>query len=151
MADAVEVAIEAALLNRLLALTFSPALPVSLPNVGTAPGMAFTPPQAGPGVRWLRANFLPAQTFELSIDVAGSNQHYGLLQVDAIGSIGDGEMGIGRLAADVIAHFKRGTRLNKDGFTIDVIRPPRRGTMVKDYPWVFIPVSIPYLSFAGNP
>lgn len=151
MPDAVEVAIESALLNRLVALTFSPVIPLALPNVGTPPSREFTPPAAEPGANWLRATFLPADSFALGIDYGSSNQHYGILQVDVLGYLGDGELAPGRIAASVIQWFKRGTKVTKDGFTAEVTRIPRRGTMVKDDPWVMIPVSIPYLAYAPNP
>jgi hypothetical protein len=151
MADAVEVAIESALLNRLEELTFSPTIPLVLPNVGTAPARTFTPPSAVPGANWLRATFLPADSVALGIDYESSNQHYGLLQVDAFGYIGDGELAPGRIAASVLAWFKRGTKMTKDGFMVEIVRLPYRRALIKDDPWVMIPVSIPYLAFAGNP
>jgi hypothetical protein len=154
MPDAVEVAIESALLNQLMALTFSPAISVSLPNVGTAPSRTFTPPAAESGANWIRATFLPADSFALSVDYGGSNQHYGILQVDCFGYQGDGELSVGRIAASVIAWFKRGTKLTKDGFTVEIgigNKIPYRKTTIKDDPWVFVPVCIPYRSFAVNP
>lgn len=147
MADAVEVAIELALLARLQALTLSPAVPLSLPNVTFA-----DKPDPAPGAQWLRATLLPARSFALGVDGGASNQHYGILQVDVFQYQGDGEPRAGRLASLVIQHFKRGTRLTRNGFTIDVYRDgPYRGNLMKDDPWVFIPVSVPYLCFANNP
>ncbi len=145
MADAAEVAIESALLNRLVALTFSPAVPVALPNV------AMTPPVAGPNVYWLRGTFLPADSFALSVAYSGTNQHYGLFQIDVFYGQGSGELAPGRIATSVLQWFKRGTRLTKDGFTVEVTKTPYRRTIIKDDPWVMIPVLIPYLAFAANP
>jgi hypothetical protein len=145
MPDAVEVAIESALLNRLNALTLSPAVPVSLPNI------TFVPPTAGQSVAWLRATFLPAATTELSVDYTGSNQHYGIFQVDVFYGQGGGELAPARIAAAVIQWFKRGTKLTKDGFKVEVTRAPRRGSLLRDDPWQMLPVSIPYVAYAPNP
>lgn len=145
MADAVEVAIESALLNRLAALTFSPAIPVSVPNV------AFTPPTAAPGIVWLRGSFLPADTYALGLGYSSTNQHYGIFQVDVFYNQGAGELAPGRIAAAVIAYFKRGTQLTKDGFRVEITKTPYRANMIKDDPWIMIPVSIPYKTYAPNP
>jgi len=74
MAEPVEVAIESALLTKAQAFAAaqSPTLAISLPNV------AFTPPVAGPAVKWLRATFMPAPTATLPVG-SGSDQYYGLL------------------------------------------------------------------------
>jgi hypothetical protein len=145
MAEPVEVAIESALLTRLLALTFSPAIPVAVPNV------AFTPPSAAPGIVWLRGSFLPADTYALGLSYASTNQHYGIFQVDVFYNQGQGELAPARIAAAVIQYFKRGTQLTKDGFRIEVTDTPRRSAMIKDDPWIMIPVSIPYKTYAPNP
>jgi len=145
MPDAVEVAIESALLNRLNALVLSPVLPVSLPNV------TFVPPTAGPNVGWLRGTFLPAKSFPLGVDYEGNNQHYGIFQVDVFYGQGSGDLAPGRIAASVIQWFKRGTVLTKDGFVARIKDIPSRGQTIKDDPWVMIPVSIPYLAYALNP
>ena len=60
MTDSVEVAIESALLNRLVAFCLSPAIPLALPNIN------FTPPAVGSNVFWLKADFLPADSFSPS-------------------------------------------------------------------------------------
>lgn len=146
MPDPVEVAIESALINRLVALTFSPVIPVALPNVTLTPA-----PIAGPGVKWLRATFLPADSFAIGISFDAHNQHYGIFQVDVFYGQGSGELAPGRIAASIIAWFKRGTKLTKDGFIIECgvgNDVPKRGRLVEDDPWVMIPVSIPYRCFA---
>lgn len=147
MADAVEVAVESALLNRYNSFTYGS--PDTLYRA--QPNVALTPPEAAQNVYWLRATFLPADSFALGVDYGSSNQHYGIFQVDVFYGQGSGELAPGRIASALIAHFKRGTQLTKDGFTVEITRPPRRGQMLKDDPWVMIPVSIPYLCFASNP
>jgi hypothetical protein len=34
---------------------------------------------------------------------------------------------------------------------VRIVRTPYRGRILKDDPWIFIPVSIPYLAFSNNP
>lgn len=145
MADAVEVAIESALLNRLVALTLSPVVPVSLPNLG------FVPPVPGPNVCWLRGTYLPASSTELSIGFQSSNQHYGIFQVDVFYGQGSGDLAPGRIASSVLQWFKRGTILTKDGFSVKIAKLPSRGAAAEASPWIMIPISIPYLCFAVNP
>lgn len=154
MPDAVEVAIESALLNRYNA--FQLGSPDTLHRA--QPNVAFTPPQPSSLVGgltvynyWLRATFLPAESFALGIDYGSHNQHYGIFQVDVFYGQGAGEYAPGRIATSIIQWFKRGTQLTKDGFTVEMVRPPRRGNLIKDDPWIMIPVSIPYLAFAINP
>lgn len=143
MADAAEVAIESALINRLLALSFSPVIPVSLPNVTLTPA-----PIAGPGVKWLRATFLPADSFAIGIADNAHNQHYGILQVDVFVGLGIGDYAPRRIAAQIAGWFKRGTQVTKDGFIATVYDVPRIARAVEDDPWWMIPVSIPYRCFA---
>jgi hypothetical protein len=145
MVDAVEVAIESALLDRLNALVFSPAIPISLPNV------TLNPPVPGPNVAWLRATFLPATTVELEVAFDGINQHYGMFQVDVFYGLGTGELNPARIAATIIEQFKRGTVLVKGDCSVTITRPPYRKSMLRTDPWQMIPVCIPYLTYATTP
>jgi hypothetical protein len=146
MADAAEVAIESALINRLVAFCASPAIPLALPNIDD-----FTPPVMSPSSYYLEAHFLPADSFALGVDYGADIQHYGIFQVSVFHGLGAGEYAPARIAANVIAYFKRGTRLTKDGFVVDVFKAPFRGRMQKEPDRVMIPVSIPYIAFAPNP
>ncbi len=152
MADAAEVAIESALLNRLAAFCLSPAIPLALPNI------AFTPPVVGSNVFWLKADLMPADSFSPGISFEDDVQHYGLMQVSVFHGQGSGELAPARLAARIIELFKRGTTVTKDGFTVLVWKSPFRGRMIDDRTsltgsssWIMIPVSIPYLTFAPPP
>jgi Bacteriophage related domain of unknown function len=145
MADPVEVAIEGALIDHLRALTLTPALTIAYPNV------QFPPPPATPTSGYLRATFLPADSFGLGISESSSIQHYGLLQVDVFWGLFAGELVPARVASQIIAWFKRGTSMTRDGFLVNVIQTPYRRTMMRDDPWAIIPVRIPYIAFAPNP
>lgn len=149
--EPVEVAIESALLTKAQAFAAaqSPAIAISLPNI------AFTPPESKVTVgaattygKYLRASFLPAPSFETGISWDAHNQHYGLMQLDVFYGQGAGEYAPGRIASAIIDYFKRGTRLTKDGVTVLINKAPYRGPMLRDDPWMCVPVSIPYLSFA---
>lgn len=131
------------MLTRAQAFATSQAIAISLPNI------AFTPPTAGQNAKWLRATFLPAPTASLPVG-SGSDQYYGILQVDVFYGQGAGEYAPGRIASAVIDYFKRGTEVSKDGFTARVYRRPSRGPMIKDDPWVMLPVTIPYQCFATS-
>lgn len=153
MTDMVEVAIQKALVNRYTALVFSPSIQKAYPNVGSSDKRTFTPPTPAPGVLWLRASFLPAAPEALGISFASNNRHIGIFQVSVFGYQGDGEYVPGRIAATVIQWFKRGTRLTSDGFVVETgygSQVPRRAPLVEDPPWVMIPVSIPFQSFATS-
>lgn len=145
MADAIPTAIKGALTNRLAALTFSPAIPVAYPWV------AFTPPTAAPGVVYLRATILPADTATLSVGPGSDAQHYGIFQVDVFYGQGSGELAPSRIADVVMAWFKRGTTLTKDSAIVTIWKEPYAGRVIKDDPWIVIPVSISYIAFAPNP
>ncbi|BEV43919.1 phage tail terminator-like protein [Afipia carboxidovorans] len=141
MPEPVEVAINAALITRAQAFATAQGLAISLPNI------AFTPPAAGQSVKWLRATFLPAPTATLPVG-SGSDRYYGLLQIDVFHGVGAGEYAPGRIASAVIEYFDRGTTMTKDGFTVRVYRRPSRGPMIKDDPWMMVPVTIPFECFA---
>lgn len=145
MTDAVEVEIGKALLARVAAFAAaqSPALSVSYPNID------FAVPTPTKTAQWLRASLLPADTVALGIPFGADNQHQGLLQVDVFQGQGIGELAPARVAASVIAYFARGTRLTSGGFVVQVLKSPYRSSLIKDDPWVFIPVRIPYNAFAN--
>lgn len=147
MTEAVEVAIEYALLERATAFANaqSPAIPISLPNIDFAPP---TPNKTG---KWLRATFLPADTVTLGLGFNDRNQHLGLLQIDVMWGAGGGGIAPRRVAADIIAYFKRGTTVTKDNFAAQVCLAPFIGPAIRDEYWHMMPVHIPYLCLARNP
>ena len=148
MPDAVEVAIESALLAHASAFANNSSLTISLPNI------AFTPPTVSATAKYLRASFLPAPAASLALSFTvgkANNQHVGILQVDVFYGQGGGEIAPARIAANIIEWFKPGTSLTSDGFTINVFRTPYRGPLIKSDAWMMLPVSVPYVAFAPNP
>lgn len=148
MAEPVEVAIQAALIAHLEALSFSPSnIDISYPN------LAFTPPSpATPSASWLRVTFLQAPTLGLSVGHdGGANEHLGIMQVDVFWAMGSSEGPPGRTAAQIIEHFTRGTVVFSGSTRVAIDKAPFRGTLRQDDPWVMIPVSIPYHAYSPNP
>lgn len=145
MTDTADVAVQVALLTRLDALVFSPALAVAYPNV------PFPEPVAKNGMTWLRATFLPAPKMALGIDTGSSNEISGILQVDVLMAPGLGEPPAARIAQQVANWFARGTDLVHGTQRVRVNRTPYRGRLMKADPWMMIPVSIPYQAFSTNP
>lgn len=141
MPEPVEVAINAALIARAQAFATAQGIAISLPNI------AFTPPNQTATAKWLRATFLPVPTVTLPVG-DGSDQYSGLLQIDVFYGQGAGEYAPGRVASQIIDYFKCGTELTKDGFKVRIYKRPYRGPIIRDDPWVALPVTIPFQTFA---
>lgn len=143
MAEPVEVAVNMALIARAQAFATAQGIAISLPNI------AFTPPVATPTTKWLRATLHPVRTVTLPVG-SGADRYSGILQIDVFWGATAGEYLINaeRLASGVINYFDRGTAMTKDGFTVRVYRRPSRGPMIKDDPWMMIPVTINFECFA---
>lgn len=142
MTEPAEVAIESALLSKAQAFASAQSITISLPNI------AFTPPAVSTSARYLRASFMPAPSIALGISNTSHNQHYGFMQLDVFYGQGSGEYAPGRIASAIIAYFPRGLKLVKDGTATRIIKQAYRGPMLKDDPWMMIPVTIPYVCFA---
>jgi hypothetical protein len=91
---------------------------------------------------------VPTATLALG---SGANQHYGLMQIDAVYGQNAGEPAVRRLAAQIVSLFKRGSVFTKDGYAARIWKAPYLGPLMKDDPWVFVPVSIPFIAFATDP
>jgi hypothetical protein len=143
MTEAVEVAIELALLDRAQAFALEQNLPIALPNI------KFTPPVVSQTAKYLRATILPADTITLPVG-SGSDQHYGLFQMDVFFGAGGGEIAPKRIAAAIVSYFIRGTKMISNGFTVSVLQTPRIGPQINapDGVWTSLPVRIPYQIFA---
>ncbi|WP_448043812.1 phage tail terminator-like protein [Bradyrhizobium liaoningense] len=129
--------ISEALLTRLAALTFSPALQVAWPNKTFGPDKPDT---------YLQASLLRAET--QGIGISAWNEHAGILQVDVLYKPADGEIKPLNIADAVAAWFGRGTRLRNGGLTIFVDDPPAiASSMPNGDGYLKIPVSIRYRSF----
>lgn len=142
MAEAVEVAIELALLERATAFAGAQSLPLSVPN------RTYDPTD---GSNWLRASFMPAPSFSMGIPFSAPNQHYGLLQIDVFVPLDKGDAGARRIGALAVAYFKRGTVMSKEGFDVTIFDTPRMAASLEYGKWWQVPVTIPYKNFAPPP
>jgi len=131
-----ETEIFAGLLGHFDTISLSEELTIAWPN------NKFTPPSAGPDVRWLRVSHVPAETFPLSI--THSNRYAGFLQIDVFNGIGGSEVTAIGIADEIAAHFVRGTRITITGAEIKIHRQPSRLPTVQDHPWIMLPVRINY-------
>jgi Bacteriophage related domain of unknown function len=143
MTEAIEVAIELALLNRAQDFAATQNLSIALPNI------LFTPPAISKTAKYLRATLLPADTVALGVSYSATNHHVGYLQLDVFFGVGGGEIPPRRIAADIISYFIRGTSIVSNGFKIDVIQTPKLGPQITSGAWMFLPVRIPYNAFAS--
>lgn len=150
MPDLPEVAIKGALLAHAQAFANAQSLTISMPN------RAFTPPADKATVgnstvygKWLRATYLPAETDTLGIGADDDNKHYGFLQVDTFYALDAGELAPARIAAAAISYFARGTKLTRDGITVEIIKQPSTMRAVKDDPWLMLPTRIPFCCFTN--
>lgn len=133
--------ISEALLTRLAALTFSPALQVAWPN---RPFPA--PPATDKPDTYLQASLLRAET--QGIGISAWDEYAGILQVDVLYKSDDGEIKPTNIADAVAAWFKRPMRLRNGGLTVHVDDPPSiASSMPNGDGYLKIPVSIRYRSF----
>jgi hypothetical protein len=140
----VESQITEALLQRLAALTLSPALQVAWPNIDF-PGKN---PDGSPKVKpetYLEARQLRAGTEALGI--SAWNDHAGIFQVDVVYSKQDGAIKATQIADAVAAHFPRNLRLANGSIVVRIDEPPQVAAPVPDAPYTRTPVSIRYRSF----
>lgn len=138
-----EAQIADALLTRLAELSLSPALQVAWPD------KEFTPPKDGLGKP---EPYLEARLFEApteGIGISRHNQYQGFLQVTLVYPENAGAIVSKSVAAAVIQHFKRGTRLYSGSQRVDIIREPYLSPSIQDAPYTRTPVTIRYIAFAG--
>lgn len=142
MTEAVEVAIDIALLTRAQAFATANSLQISLPNV------EFTPPTVSKTAKYLRATLLPAETATIGVAFSSTDQFLGIMQIDVFYGSGGGEREARRIASDIVEYFARGTRMTSNGFNVEVLKRPVLGPTIKSDAWISLPVRIPYTCFA---
>jgi hypothetical protein len=141
MATGIEAKIFEGLMARMASLTTSPSMPVAWPNV------SYDPPSTG----YLRVSHLPNETDQVTLGTSGQNRHMGLLQVDVMWPKGEGSVDPLEVAAQVVAHFKRGTTFTQNSVDIRIVSPPSISPPLDDDPFRAYPVTIPYLADTANP
>ena len=99
---------------------------------------------------YLQASLFFATTATLGIGDDSDDQILGFLQVEVVWPEGDGEVAAAEVAGQVIDHFARGTVMTDGTTTVKVTLAPTRMTAIKDSPYVRIPVTIRFESFASH-
>ena len=125
-----------ALAARVGTLTFSPAVPVSLPN------MPFTPPT---NHIWLRVNEIPASTTPFDVK-GGTTDRIGLMQIDVFRPLGEGHVTAKETAGKVAAHFPVALRLYSEGVKVVVTRA-EIGPIIKEDVRIMLPVTVRWRAF----
>src|SRR6266481_667051 len=134
VATGIESQITEALLQRLAALTLSPALQVAWPGV-TFPAPGTTKPAI-----YLEAR-APLRVPTSAVGISAWNEHSGIFQVDVLYSAQDGAIKPTQIADAVAAQFPRGTRLTNGAVEVQIDQPPAIASPIDDAPYTRTPVS----------
>lgn len=101
------------------------------------------------GTPYIREDFLPAQTFQADLGTSGRNRHQGIYQLTLVYPP-EGPFAADNKQTELLAHFKRGTRIEYGGIVV-VIEPPWPGPKQAEADWIRRPLNIPYFSYLNNP
>lgn len=137
---ATETDILAALMARVSGLVLSPALPAS---AIAWPNVTFTPPATQ---RYLEARFVP--NINSRFGISTTHQMLGLLQLNIHGKKNTGEVRVRTDAAAIVAHFPADLELSNAATKVRITTRPEARDMIVADASVFIPVMIPWESFA---
>lgn len=137
MVTAIETRIAEGLFARLAELVLDPVLPIAYPNAD------FTPPVDN---RWLKVTEIPAPALAFALAAGGTRDHVGVLQVDVLWPQGTGMAAPRQVADALIAHFKPGTVIYRDGAKIKITQA-WIGQKLDDPPRMSLPVSLRYRAF----
>lgn len=143
MATGVETKVYEALMAHLRALSSIPASQIAWPNVRFAPSRTW----------FIRPAILPAEASALTVAAAGgTNQLSGVFSVDVFWpEDNEGLTDAFEKASAIIAHFARGTRIDREGITVQIVSPPSVAAPLQEPGWAQIPVSIRYIAFTASP
>ena len=109
------------------------------------PGFEFTPDG-----NYLEAQIVPNTVVQSSLGTNGYNRHEGLMQITVVWKTGAGVIAPAEIASEIVAHFKRGTAITRNGLTVKT-RPPRTTQAIPDGGWLRFPVIIPWFVDSLNP
>lgn len=134
-----EALISKALNDKLTALVFSPALPISWPN------LSFTPP----ATTYLRVSNLLNTPQRLAIGNGDPVLQQGIFQVTVSAPTNGGELPALEIAGQIVDHFALGTMLDFTGGRVRIDTPANAGSPLKspDGSRWEIPVSIAWRAF----
>lgn len=129
--------------------TFSPEMTIYKPNAFSVPPGTSSPP-VPPTPPYLKLSFMPAATKGYSVLASGSNIHRGILQVGVFWARGAGLPIPLEVAGAIAVHFKRNTKIWRDGTKIVIVQPPTVEVPLEEPDRLHIPVSIPYFVTTPN-
>lgn len=142
MPTGVEANIFKALMDRLLALTLTPAQAIAAPNVAFPPAGQTKPKD------YLEVTFLPNPTTTRTVG-PGRQQHRGIMQVTVHYGSGTGIVVPLQRADQIIAHFPKGLILYESGVKVKVYRKPYAIPLPPSNGSLMVPVTIQYETFAA--
>jgi hypothetical protein len=140
MATGIEANIFLALITRLQALVFTPALLIAGPNV-PFPAAGQTKPKD-----YLDVTYLPNRTTTRTVG-PGRQQHRGIMQVSVHWSSSTGIIIPMQKADQIIAHFPKDLLLFESGIRVKIYRKPYAIPMPPQDGSLIVPVTIEYESF----
>lgn len=109
------------------------------------PGIEFTPDG-----NYIEAHVLPNTVKQTTFGASGFNRHEGLAQITVVWKTGQGVIAPTEVASLIVAHFKRGTAIVRNGLTIR-LQPPRTTQPIPDGGWLRLPVFVPWFTDTANP
>jgi hypothetical protein len=107
---------------------------------------AFTPELGTP---YLRPFLLTGEPFQAEIGVDGANRHLGIYQISLYYPALLGVLTLNTMRDSILNHFKRGTVLEYNAFSI-TIQKAYGGPMMQEQDWVHVPITIQYYLLASN-
>lgn len=142
---AFETLILQALRNRLAALTLSPALPISWPDLAfTVPQSTDSPPKPLP---YLKADLLWNRNINRGISNVSTTEHRGIFQVTVVYPANSGLNAITNIAGEVALWFERGSVIGVTGCTVNITGKPSLYSLPNDGLSVRLAVSINFYAF----
>lgn len=123
-------------------LVTDPVTLIAMPNVPFTPQI---------GVPFLQVTILPNMADATGIEFGSDIDHEGLAQVSVFWPVGQGEVQPKQVAAQVVAHFARGTVIYRNGLGVRVEEQPTLAPALSETDWFQVPVSIRWRCLAPDP
>lgn len=150
MATGIETRIQEALNAHLRDMVLNPPLPIAWPNLKFTPPKRTARADGKPRGWYLRANPIVLPTAAIAL-AGGSNLYTGLFQIDVVFPADIGMTVPTEVVGSIVRHFRRGTRLWREGVRVDVVQAPYPAPALAEAPGMMIPVTVPYQSIHRNP
>jgi hypothetical protein len=142
MPSGTEANIFKALMDRLTALSFTPAQPIASPFIAFPPAGQTKPKD------YLEVTFISGPTNTRTLG-PGRQQHRGIMQVTVHYSSGTGIIVPMQRADQIIAHFPKDFVLHESGVRVKIYRKPYQTQLPPQNGSLMVPVTIQYETFAA--